>query len=55
MPLHSDQTLDVLNARGVDRLPGLLGIRFTAVVTGKASAGTIALFLCTQRVIRTGK
>jgi uncharacterized protein (TIGR00369 family) len=31
MPLRPDQTLDALNQRGVGRLPGLMGIRFTAI------------------------
>lgn len=38
MPLRSDQTLDVLNARSPGRLPGLIGIRFTALEEGMLAA-----------------
>jgi len=38
MPLRPDQTLDVLNARSPGRLPGLIGIRFTAVEEGMLAA-----------------
>jgi 1,4-dihydroxy-2-naphthoyl-CoA hydrolase len=38
MPLRPDQTLDVLNARSPGRLPGLIGIRFTAVEEGMLKA-----------------
>ena len=31
MSLRPEHTLDVLNMRGVGRLPGLVGIRFTAI------------------------
>jgi 1,4-dihydroxy-2-naphthoyl-CoA hydrolase len=38
MPLRADQTLDVLNARSVGRLPGFVGIRFTAIEDGMLRA-----------------
>jgi uncharacterized protein (TIGR00369 family) len=38
MPLRADQTLDVLNARSVGRLPGFVGIRFTAIEDGMLQA-----------------
>ena len=38
MPLRSDQTLEVLNARSVGRLPGFVGIRFTAIEDGMLQA-----------------
>jgi 1,4-dihydroxy-2-naphthoyl-CoA hydrolase len=38
MPLRPDHTLAVLNARSVGRLPGLIGIRFTAVEDGMLAA-----------------
>jgi len=38
MPLRPDQTLDVLNARSLGRLPGLIGIRFTALEEGMLAA-----------------
>jgi uncharacterized protein (TIGR00369 family) len=38
MPLRSGVTLDQLNARGVGKLPGLIGIRFTAIEEGMVAA-----------------
>jgi uncharacterized protein (TIGR00369 family) len=38
MPLRPDHTLDVLNMRSLGRLPGLVGIRFTAVEEGMLAA-----------------
>ena len=38
MPLRTDQTLDTLNARSLGRLPGLIGVRFTAIEEGMLSA-----------------
>ena len=38
MPLRPEHTLEVLNARSVVRLPGLVGIRFTAIEEGMIAA-----------------
>ena len=38
MPLRSGQTLELLNARGAGKLPGLVGIRFTAIEEGMVTA-----------------
>lgn len=38
MPLRPDVTLDVLNRRGVGRLPGLMGFRVTAIEEGLLTA-----------------
>ena len=38
MPLRADQTLEILNARSVGRLPGFVGIRFTAIEDGMLQA-----------------
>jgi 1,4-dihydroxy-2-naphthoyl-CoA hydrolase len=38
MPPRPEHTLEVLNARGVGRLPGLVGIRFTAIEEGMLAA-----------------
>jgi 1,4-dihydroxy-2-naphthoyl-CoA hydrolase len=38
MPLRPDQTLEVINARSLGRLPGLVGVRFTAVEEGMLAA-----------------
>jgi len=38
MPLRSDQTVEVLNARSKGRLPGLVGYRVTALEEGKLAA-----------------
>ena len=38
MPLRPDHTLDVLNKRSAGTLPGLVGIRFTAIEEGMVAA-----------------
>ncbi len=38
MPFRTDQSLDTLNARSIGRLPGLVGIRFTAIEEGMVAA-----------------
>jgi 1,4-dihydroxy-2-naphthoyl-CoA hydrolase len=38
MPLRPDHTVDVLNTRSLGRLPGLIGIRFTAIDDGMLNA-----------------
>ena len=38
MPLRAGQTLDVLNARGDGKLPGLVGFRVTAIEEGMLAA-----------------
>ena len=38
MPLRSDQTVEVLNARGKGRLPGLVGYRVTSIEEGSVTA-----------------
>jgi uncharacterized protein (TIGR00369 family) len=38
MPLRPDHTLDVLNKRSAGTLPGLVGIRFTAIDEGMVAA-----------------
>jgi uncharacterized protein (TIGR00369 family) len=38
MPFRPEHTLDALNARGAGRLPGLVGIRFTAIEEGMVAA-----------------
>ena len=38
MPLRPGQTLDVLNARGTGKLPGLVGFRVTAIDEGMLAA-----------------
>ncbi len=38
MPLRPEHTVDVLNARSLGRLPGLIGIHFTAVEDGMLKA-----------------
>jgi uncharacterized protein (TIGR00369 family) len=38
MPLRPEHTVDVLNARSLGRLPGLTGLRFTAIEEGMLTA-----------------
>jgi 1,4-dihydroxy-2-naphthoyl-CoA hydrolase len=38
MPLRPDATLDRFAARGDGRLPGLIGVRFTAIAEGRIDA-----------------
>ena len=38
MPLRPDATLDKFVNRGVGRLPGLIGVRFTAVAENRIDA-----------------